>query len=170
MVNTYTIEVQHTFPNEPSHQDTVLSLNNTLLQLLGIGIHIRSSYESSRDYKQSDDPQIMLNDIANNMEEFVLGQRTHRNKLYYHLNIAVSGTLHEVKKVLSEWCTSSNTKLINTVLKSTSNCTIGWLDYIHPDLTFAPSIVEELQTRLNTKSPSNSKNSPLYSRMHPLGV
>ena len=104
-VNTYTIEIQHIYPTAPSHQDTVLRVNETLLQFLNIGVHIKSSPDSNLIYNQSDNPQEMLNDINSNMEDYILCLRSHLNKSYYHINIAIKWTLFEVKKYLSSWCT-----------------------------------------------------------------
>lgn len=160
-VNTYTIEIHHTYPTAPSHQDTVLSVNDTLLHLLSIGVHIKSSPNSEQEYNQSSNPQEMLNDININMDDYVLGLRSHHNKSYYRLNIAIKGTLFEVKKYLSSWCSTNHTRFINTTLKSTSNCTIGWLAYLHPQLTYNDAIISELQSRLNTTIPFELKRMPI---------
>ena len=140
-VNTYMIEVHHTYSTTPSHQDTVLSVNDTLLKLLSIGVHIKALPNADNEYTQSSNPQDMLSDINSNMEDYILGLRSHKNKSYYHLNIAIKGTLYEVKKYLSSWCSTNHTKFINTNLKSTSNCTIGWLAYLHPQLTYNDAII-----------------------------
>lgn len=51
--------------------------------------------------------------------------------------------------------------MINTDLKSTANCTLGWISYLHPKLTYSPAIMKELQSRLQTTIPFELKQAPI---------